>query len=330
MGRYDGVYCPVCGKAFTEHDDIVVCPVCGAPHHRSCYEKNGECAYVEKHALGEEWRRPKPEIIDGNAPLRCPRCGTINQPDAVFCELCGASLNTPGAEAARPAASVQQGSSSPVFVMPYNAYTTPYGGLSPDEELEGIPVKDIAMFVGSGSYYYLPRFKDMTKSGRKLSWNWAAFLGNALYFCGRRMYMVGALLVAFFIIRLIPTIMFNYHVLEANLDLIIKNPYALFSADVPPASRYWAGITQILNYIYWAGSVLLGAFANKLYQRHVFSSIRELRQTHKEQQGYYEALRKKGGLNMGLIIGLVVAFFLVSFLVVGLIQAYLLLPALSR
>ncbi len=34
MINFTGIKCPVCGKAFTDEDDIVVCPKCGAPYHR--------------------------------------------------------------------------------------------------------------------------------------------------------------------------------------------------------------------------------------------------------------------------------------------------------
>ncbi|MGN1051081.1 MAG: RING finger protein, partial [Acutalibacteraceae bacterium] len=47
---YIGYKCPVCEKNFHADDDIVVCPECGAPHHRSCYEQIGKCAFSEKHS----------------------------------------------------------------------------------------------------------------------------------------------------------------------------------------------------------------------------------------------------------------------------------------
>ena len=50
---YTGIKCPVCGKAFTKQDDVVVCPECGAPYHRECYRNTGHCIFLEKHEKGE-------------------------------------------------------------------------------------------------------------------------------------------------------------------------------------------------------------------------------------------------------------------------------------
>lgn len=47
--------CPVCRKAFSQGDDIVVCPVCGAPHHRECYARENKCGVEEFHASGYVW-----------------------------------------------------------------------------------------------------------------------------------------------------------------------------------------------------------------------------------------------------------------------------------
>ena len=44
--------CPVCNEKFKSGDDVVVCPECGAPHHRSCYEKENRCFYDDRHAEG--------------------------------------------------------------------------------------------------------------------------------------------------------------------------------------------------------------------------------------------------------------------------------------
>ncbi|MFA9381720.1 MAG: RING finger protein [Acetanaerobacterium sp.] len=333
MGRYDGIRCPVCGEAFIDKDDVVVCPVCGAPHHRTCYEAHGECAYIEKHATGEEWVRPPKETFDGNAPARCPRCGTINPAEGTYCELCGSPLDKTQMEDAGQkttgAQSAHNPAMPPVFVMPFNPYTTPYGGLNPDESIDGVPVKDIAMFVGAGSYYYLPRFKEMSVSNKKVSWNWAAFFGNALYFCGRRMYMLGVLLIGIFLIRMIPTLMYHYHFLAANIDLIVSDPYAYFSASVPASAQYWAGIIQILNYVYWVCCVVLGIFANHLYKRHVFASIHHLKEQYGDTDQYGAALKKSGGLKTKLVVGLAIAAFAVSAIAAIAIQTFLLIPAMS-
>lgn len=49
----------------------MVCPDCGAPYHRVCYEKLGQCIHRPAHAAGYEWKFPYEE-----SQLRtCPSCG---------------------------------------------------------------------------------------------------------------------------------------------------------------------------------------------------------------------------------------------------------------
>ena len=71
MPKYYGCPCEGCGKPLTLQDDIVVCPDCGAPYHRVCYEKLGQCIHRPAHAAGYEWKFPYEE-----SQLRtCPSCG---------------------------------------------------------------------------------------------------------------------------------------------------------------------------------------------------------------------------------------------------------------
>lgn len=96
MIDYTGIKCPVCDVPFQATDDIVVCPECGAPYHRACYRKEGQCIFQENHALGKDWQPPAPptppnpsvEIKD----RECPQCGILNAHSALFCNHCGASL----------------------------------------------------------------------------------------------------------------------------------------------------------------------------------------------------------------------------------------------
>ncbi len=325
MGRYDGIRCPVCGEAFADKDDVVVCPDCGAPHHRDCYVAHGTCAYTEKHAAGEEWRRPPEKTIDGNAPARCPRCDTLNPPQAAYCEVCGSVLtNRQPPVDADTSAPPKRSAEPPVFVMPYNPFTTPYGGLHADETIDDIPVKELAMFVGPSSHYYLPRFKTMSTTGRRASWNWAAFFGNALYFCGRRLYPMGLFLIAVFIIRLVP----SYMIVIENYDAILKDTLG-FLQNLPARAQQLLGITQMINYVYWIGSVLLGTYANHLYKRHVFDTIKSLKSRYADTQQYHAALKKHGGFRTGLIIGLAIAAFLLFIFSDVLISLFLLLPSMG-
>lgn len=52
------VKCGLCDKVFQEQDDIVYCPDCGAPAHRECWQREGECIYTDRHGDGFRWRSP--------------------------------------------------------------------------------------------------------------------------------------------------------------------------------------------------------------------------------------------------------------------------------
>ena len=62
------------------------CPDCGAPYHRVCYEKLGQCIHRPAHAAGYEWKFPYEE-----SQLRtCPSCGERTLRDEETCRCCGA------------------------------------------------------------------------------------------------------------------------------------------------------------------------------------------------------------------------------------------------
>ena len=65
--------CSLCGKPFTDGDDVVVCPECGAPYHRACYEKEGKCVYSARHGTGFAYQEP----ARANT-VRCGNCGADN------------------------------------------------------------------------------------------------------------------------------------------------------------------------------------------------------------------------------------------------------------
>lgn len=64
MNRFENKLCPLCRSRFNDKADVVVCPVCGTPHHRACYEINGECALEELHAKGWSWNGKLPDEPD--------------------------------------------------------------------------------------------------------------------------------------------------------------------------------------------------------------------------------------------------------------------------
>ena len=153
MLRYEGAECPYCHQTLHDSDEITVCPQCGVPYHRECAKKAGGCVLTELHAQGRQWQkvsRPGERTIDGYAQLRCSRCGTLNQPGAKVCEICGTPLDnqqpdqnnageTPPPQDDRqqqwnqPSWQQQGAPGMPPFQMPFDPFVNPMGGLDPEE-----------------------------------------------------------------------------------------------------------------------------------------------------------------------------------------------------
>lgn len=193
----NGEKCIVCDKSFAEDDDIVICPHCGTPHHRECYNQLGHCANQNRH---NENRESKEEEVSADAASEyeqqdtersgyyyspdssvsaviCKKCGAQNDSDAAFCSECGERLDN----------SFNSVKASPTsFAAPYNEF-----GES-DELIDDKSVSDISAVVGTNSRRFVSKFK----SGKKISWNWGAFIFSGYYFMFRKMYKEGALIIA--------------------------------------------------------------------------------------------------------------------------------------
>ena len=223
MTNYIGLNCPVCGKKFTADDDIVVCPQCGAPYHRDCYEKEGQCIFQDKHAAHEAWAPPRQEESQASAEekKRCPRCGFENSGTALFCEHCGQplSLNQQPENWAPPFGGTQQGGAPfgqqqgrpggfppppptgnypPQGGFPGGPVPYPYdpmGGIRPSDEIDGVTVSDLAKFVQSNTQYYLPVFMNHKHFNRS-RFNFCAFLFPGAWMLYRKLYKMGTIVTS--------------------------------------------------------------------------------------------------------------------------------------
>ena len=66
MDELKNVKCGLCNNFFKDNDDVVFCPDCGAPAHRSCWQREGECVYADRHGSGFRWSSPA-EIAQNEA-----------------------------------------------------------------------------------------------------------------------------------------------------------------------------------------------------------------------------------------------------------------------
>ncbi|MBP0990876.1 MAG: DUF2628 domain-containing protein, partial [Oscillospiraceae bacterium] len=186
MIDYTGAKCPACKETFKDGDDIVVCPDCGAPHHRKCFLETGSCRY-EKHSEGN-WKNDNADKEEEakkyfGKELKCEICNAPYEYGDEFCGVCGARLGE------RKDAEDKKEYTGPV--IPPNPYTTPFGGIDENAELEGVSAKEMAIFTGNKSYYFLPRFMLFAQGVRAITLNLFGFLFGAFYMLYRKMYVWG-------------------------------------------------------------------------------------------------------------------------------------------
>ena len=316
MFKYQGIACPHCGKEFQETDQILICPECGAPYHRACIQELGKCMFDDLHQKGESWQPPQKapheeeeSRYDGRAAMRCSRCGTVNSPDRLFCEVCGTPLNREQPDSPGVGGNPQNqwnNGQQPFHQMAYNPYTTPFGGLSPDVEIDGIPVKDLALYVGQNTHYFLPKFKDMATRGKNAGWNWAAFFLSSYYYFYRKMWLPGILIAVLSLLFSIP-----------NMILLYSSLFLQMGFDLPSADSLINAAESLSNLFYilsLALNLLSAVFANYLYKRKAFKAVKELRASQGGQPDYSTLLTAKGGASIKGVIILAAASFAASFL----------------
>lgn len=314
MNRYANIDCPACGKPLDDGNAVVVCPTCGAPYHLDCYKKEGACIFTELHEKNEAWEAPVKEAkFDGTAQLRCSRCNTVNPANGIFCEVCGNLLSNK-----ETSDNQQNGQASNVggmgggfvpFGMPLNPYTTPFGGVSPDEDIDDIPAKDLAIFVGRNSHYYLPRFKQlsMTKGKGKII-NWGAFFFTGGFYFYRKMYGWGILLWFLTFLCSIPSTLLMFDTL--NTAAALSAPAVSIDANL------LATLSMFANFLNITIKFAAGFFANSLYKRHSYKKIAKTKIDVENDPSiiYAEELTKKGSVATKLITALLIGYMIIMFL----------------
>ena len=317
--------CPVCKKNFAEGDDIVVCPECGTPHHRECYKENGSCFNEAKHAENYEWKPAftKPAEAPANhseepsgEPTVCKTCGNENPADSRFCLSCGARL-TP-ADDHVPSFEDFRRERARMYSEAFS------------ENLNGITSKEAAIYVRSNIEYFLPRFAAFTK-GAKFDTNFAAFIFSFFYLFYRKMYALGAAVLAATMILSIPTFL---------LDLVtIQEQYVemgLLSQIIweIPHQQTLAIYALVANFLIWGIRIALMLFFNRLYFAKIIKTITGARASLATQgeETIARFFKKKGGTSLVLPIILILLVFAASFVLAGVLMAseYFIMPEISN
>lgn len=306
--QYTGENCPICGAAFTESDDVVVCPDCGTPHHRSCYFAHGVCANADKHVSGFEWSPTDKADAASDAAkapqntketVVCPRCGTQNAAEEPVCTNCGARLYFGAAPTPRmPQAQLPDWSNSP--------YVTRGTLISPEETIGGNTVRDTAQYVQASAHRYIPKFYTIEKTGKKISWNWAAFFFAPYWFFYRKLYAVGSIFLVLLLAATAATatpryMEASYAASEAMAQYMEgedRSESAFSDYREKMVALYRLPETMIAAGVSFAVRLFAGLYGNTLYKRRVEEQVRKLTALTPAGEGRRLLLLRQGGVSL--------------------------------
>lgn len=339
MINFTGIKCPVCGKAFTDEDDVVVCPTCGAPYHRECYQEKGQCIFDDLHEKGKEWAPPPPPKPPATAEVKdreCPVCGGLSAHSSQFCAHCGAPLAGPQTAAYRgqagsppPAQGQYQTGGTPqgryYGQMPF--IFDPMGGVSPADTLDmGVSFGDASKLVKQNTAYYMPTFRYMKQTGRN-KFNFCAFLFSGAWMLYRKQYKYGIVVtVLMFLLYLLYLAASVFVATPALLDLMqqagidissgvgmgLTNEQLLVISQLiaeEPSLYLQLCLPMMCLLLMLALMIFIGVRGNKMYMRHCIVTVRRVKAADLSAEPNM-TLDQKGGVNTSVAVCIFVCYFL--------------------
>ena len=351
--RYTGETCPVCHKAFTDDDDVVVCPDCGTPHHRVCYQQQNACANAALHSEGFVWTPAQPANIRQTAPVStlltqkplaspmpaaqkpgdghnivfCPQCGAENAAEEPVCTQCGARLynNAANGQPFLPPVQLPNGAAQ--------GYRAGMVVISPTDTIDGNTVMDTAEYVQTASRRYIPKFYAMEKTGKKTSWNWAAFFFAPYWYFYRKLYGVGAILLVLLLaisgLTYTPRLAEKtdaFYAAQEQVQALLETQDASYTAAVQTLTNAYTDLATTPEFILrtvadLAVALFSGLFANTLYKKKAAKEIARLRANCQTPEEYRLLLFRRGGVSVFLCLA---AFWIYQ------LGGYLLMVAISK
>ncbi len=290
MFNYTNVKCDVCNDVFTKDSDIVVCPECGTPHHRHCYKELTHCVHSDKHKEKYEWENPNDvKNIAETLDITCPHCKAQNNNDNIVCEKCGFDLSKENLENypilqdnnvnnpqlnqnpelnanSIPTVSTNFPKSPLDFIQQLN------NDLS--SEIDGVLVKDIAIYLGSNSYNYIRVFKKMEQNPSYKPFSFIAFLLSGWpFFLYRKLWNLGLFA---FIVSTGSSYLLSDSL--ANPEIIYTDPF--------------------LSFVFFGSFILyiiFGFMAYPAIKKKTIQDLKDFKKQAKSVEEYYQIITKKAG-----------------------------------
>ena len=296
MPKYYGCPCEGCGKPLTLQDDIVVCPDCGAPYHRVCYEKLGQCIHRPAHAAGYEWKFPYQE----SELCTCPACGERTLRSESVCRCCGAALPPEGAQEPADRADSDEHSEEFDYSTFYRQFQetgapqvdplrqTYQAAFGKEEVMDGIPCKDWADFIGPASPAYLSAYCRMQLSHTKTSMSFSAMLFGPFYFFYRKAWKPAFGFLAAELLLAAPTF----------IEMLQLSGSALAPAMSASALTVFARVCSVLSFVLM---LVRGMYGKWLYRKSAADHIRRIQSEFPDAQQRQAVLRAQGGVSFGAV-----------------------------
>ena len=320
--KFENQICPVCEKAFTENDDIVVCPECGTPHHKDCYFSLGECKNKALHNEGfsykiEEKESPEIDVIIGDEVKK-----TSDIIDIVNVEY-----------------NDEKSKNNEELKGTIEELFKNINGKTTDQVLiNKTPSSFYEAAVGQNQNYYMPRFLIMEGTRKKNLLNVFAFifpLGWSVY---RKMYKLALLVFSIYIVFMgisVGPLLVNEEIVTTIEQCVIEDPDAVQnilayrSGQSVKLTKSEAQLIKLLNeaalpdYVFYgkyavslAMKFFVGLNATKLYKMKLEKNIKRVMELPLDDNAKKKYLRSKYGvvpMALAVVIGFIEYFFLTRF-----------------
>ncbi|MDE6835237.1 MAG: hypothetical protein K2J39_13470 [Ruminococcus sp.] len=284
--KFTGEKCVLCGEVFDENDDVVVCPECGSPHHRECYKNHGRCGNIYMHGTGQKWESTvkvtevKPVVIISPED---------NESDTNFEKIQSHEYTDRNA---------------------FNNAVIRDIGFNLNEDMGGVTLNEVNMFVGTNVLYYIPIFKKMKDLGSKISFNLSCLLFPSLYFANRKMWLWAIIATVISVIFNIPS------------SIMIMAESGVFTENIMNVIYENQDLIQNMGLICSVGSfvanVLMCLFANWIYFKFVRKKIQYIKKNSPDGKlNKYTAIAFGGVRPINIILILLITMFLALFSMVG-------------
>ncbi len=321
-----GIPCPVCSRTFREEDDIVVCPKCGAPYHRECYQEKGKCVFNDLHKNNESWEYVPPQ--EKNEPddnfRYCVRCGEKNPANAIVCKKCGSFMSHNLGDTYQPdiTGNTAGGQSSPEGA-PFTIFLDPMGGVSPEEDFDGVTGAELAKYVGSNTSYYMPVFMENKKGGMG-KFNFCACFFTCAWYLYRKQYLKGTIIaILYLILEISSTVITLYYSTplgnEAskhfNEDSVYPFEYVSWIwNNKSPGQAILFMMPYILGTLLIGMRVLCGIFGNRSYYKNSVAKVKAIKNNKDlSSEKINETIKRSGGVNTAIAWTCVVCYLILQF-----------------